>query len=44
MKRVVIVIPDAGPLISLGKAKNLEILLKLELPIYSVSRFGKDEN
>ncbi|MCK5524309.1 MAG: hypothetical protein KAI83_14345 [Thiomargarita sp.] len=25
MKRVVIVIPDAGPLISLGKAKNLEI-------------------
>jgi hypothetical protein len=38
MKRVIIVIPDAGPLISLGKAKNLEILLKLELPIYIVDQ------
>jgi len=38
MKRVVLVIPDAGPLISLGKAKHLEILLKLELPIYIVDQ------
>lgn len=37
-QRVVLVIPDAGPLISLGKAKHLEILLKLELPIYIVDQ------
>jgi hypothetical protein len=38
MKRVVLIIPDAGPLISLGKAKNLEILLKLDLPIYIIDQ------
>ncbi|RKZ82755.1 MAG: hypothetical protein DRR19_20155 [Candidatus Parabeggiatoa sp. nov. 1] len=38
MKRVALVIPDAGPLISLGKAQSLEILLKLDLPIYIVDQ------
>jgi len=37
MKRVTLIIPDAGPLISLGKINRLDILLKL-LVIYSVSR------
>ena len=31
MKRVALIIPDAGPLISLGKAKSLDILLGLYL-------------
>ncbi len=38
MKRVALVIPDAGQLISLGKAQSLEILLKLDLPIYIVDQ------
>ncbi|TGO01975.1 hypothetical protein PN36_32870 [Candidatus Thiomargarita nelsonii] len=38
MKRVALIIPDAGPLISLGKAKSLDILLKLELPIYIIDQ------
>jgi len=38
MKRVVLIIPDAGPLISLGKAKSLDILLKLDLPIYIIDQ------
>lgn len=37
-RRVVLVVPDAGPLISLGKADKLDILLKLELPIYIVDQ------
>ncbi len=36
MKRVALVIPDAGPLISLGVGKSLSLLLKLDLPIYLV--------
>jgi len=32
MKRVVLVIPDAGPLISLGRAHCLDLLLQLHLP------------
>jgi hypothetical protein len=35
---VVLVIPDAGPLISLGKADCLEILLTLGYPIYVVDQ------
>jgi len=34
MTTVVIVIPDAGPLISLGHANRLDLLTKLGLPIY----------
>lgn len=36
MRRVALVIPDAGPLISLGVGKSLSLLLKLDLPIYVV--------
>ena len=35
---VVLIIPDAGPLISLGKADSLEILLTLGYPIYVVDQ------
>jgi hypothetical protein len=38
MKRVALVIPDAGPLISLGKADRLDLLLRLEIPIYLVDQ------
>lgn len=38
MKRVRLIIPDAGPLISLGKINRLDILLKLELPIYIIDQ------
>lgn len=38
MKRVALVIPDAGPLISLGRAGRIDILLKLDLPIYLVDQ------
>ena len=38
MTGAVVVVPDAGPLISLGKASHLEVLLKLELPIYVVDQ------
>jgi len=38
MTRVVLVVPDAGPLISLGKADALAILLRLQLPIYVVDQ------
>ncbi|WP_448202604.1 hypothetical protein [Azospirillum sp. sgz302134] len=38
MTRVVLVVPDAGPLISLGKADALSHLLSLELPIYVVDQ------
>jgi hypothetical protein len=37
-RRVVLVVPDAGPLISLGKADKLDILLRLRLPIYIVDQ------
>jgi hypothetical protein len=37
-RRVVLIVPDAGPLISLGKADRLPILLKLNLPIYVVDQ------
>jgi hypothetical protein len=36
VKRVALVIPDAGPMISLGVGKSLHLLLKLDLPIYLV--------
>lgn len=38
MSRVVLVVPDAGPLISLGRADALSILLRLGLPIYVVDQ------
>ncbi len=38
MKRVVLVIPDAGPLISLGRAHCLDLLLQLHLPIYLIDQ------
>lgn len=34
MTQVVIVVPDAGPLISLAKAERLDLLLALKLPVY----------
>ncbi|MGF9566514.1 hypothetical protein [Neorhizobium sp. JUb45] len=34
MTQVVIVVPDAGPLISLAKAKRLDLLIALRLPVY----------
>lgn len=37
-RRVVLVIPDAGPLISLGRADRLDLLLRLRLPIYVVDQ------
>ncbi len=37
-RRVVLVIPDAGPLISLGRADALDLLLRLDLPIYIVDQ------
>jgi hypothetical protein len=36
--RVVLVVPDAGPLISLAKIDGLQILLRLQLPIYLVDQ------
>jgi hypothetical protein len=38
MKRVALVIPDSGPLISLGRAERLDLLLLLDLPIYPVDQ------
>ncbi|OQY47376.1 MAG: hypothetical protein DRR08_27135 [Candidatus Parabeggiatoa sp. nov. 2] len=38
MKRTVLAIPDSGPLISLGVADRLELLLKLDMPIYIVDQ------
>ena len=37
-KRVALLVPDAGPLISLGRGAALDILLALELPIYIVDQ------
>ena len=36
--RVVLVVPDAGPLISLAKAGSLDVLLDLSLPVYVVDQ------
>jgi hypothetical protein len=36
--RVVLVVPDAGPLISLGRADRLDLLLALDLPIWIVDQ------
>jgi len=36
MKRAALAIPDSGPLISLGVAEKLDLLLKLDMPIYIV--------
>jgi hypothetical protein len=38
MKRVALLIPDSGPLISLGRADRLGLLLLLDLPIYLVDQ------
>lgn len=38
MTSVVLVIPDAGPLISLGRANRLDLLAKLGLPIYVIDQ------
>lgn len=38
MSRIVLVVPDTGPLISLGKADCLPILLKLDVPIIIVDQ------
>ena len=38
MRRVALVIPDAGPLISLAKANRLDVFLKLDLPIFIVDQ------
>ncbi len=38
MKRTVLVIPDSGPLISLSVANRLDLLLKLDMPIYVVDQ------
>ncbi|MEK8020160.1 MAG: hypothetical protein VSS75_025085 [Candidatus Parabeggiatoa sp.] len=36
MKRTVLAIPDSGPLISLGIAERLDLLLKLDMPVYII--------
>ncbi len=36
MQKVVLIIPDSGPLISLARGKSLELLLALEIPVYIV--------
>ncbi len=38
MIRTVLAIPDSGPLISLGVANRLDLLLKLNMPIYVVDQ------
>jgi hypothetical protein len=38
MKRTVLVIPDSGPLISLSVANRLDLLFKLDMPIYVVDQ------
>lgn len=38
MRRVALVIPDSGPLISLGRADRLDLLLLLDVPIYLVDQ------
>jgi hypothetical protein len=38
MKRIALVLPDAGPLISLGRADRLDLLLRLEVPIFLVDQ------
>ena len=38
MKRIALVIPDAGPLISLGRADRLDLLLRLDVPIFLVDQ------
>lgn len=38
MRRVCLLIPDAGPLISLGRGNALSLLLDLHLPIYIVDQ------
>ena len=38
MRKVALVIPDAGPLISLAVGDHLELLLNLDLPIYVVDQ------
>jgi hypothetical protein len=37
-RRVVLVVPDAGPLISLGRADRLDLLLLLGLPVWIVDQ------
>jgi hypothetical protein len=37
-RRVVLLVPDAGPLISLGRIDRLSLLLLLKLPIYLVDQ------
>lgn len=34
MEKVVLIVPDSGPLISLAKGNSLNLLLKLNIPIY----------
>jgi hypothetical protein len=36
MNRVALIVPDAGPLISLARANALDLLLALEIPIYII--------
>jgi len=38
MKRTVLAIPDSGPLISLGVADRLDLLLDLDIPIYIIDQ------
>jgi hypothetical protein len=37
-RRVALLVPDAGPLISLGRIDRLSLLLLLKLPIYLVDQ------
>jgi hypothetical protein len=36
MNKVALIVPDAGPLISLARANALDVLLALEIPIYII--------
>lgn len=41
-RRVVLLVPDAGPLISLATIDRLELLLEINLPIYLVDQVAHE--
>jgi hypothetical protein len=36
--KVKLIVPDAGPLITLGRGKSLDLLLRLDMPVYIVDQ------
>lgn len=42
MRRVALVIPDSGPLISLALAKALDLLLAIDIPVYVVDQVFRE--